>query len=426
LFESGGFCFSDYLYGVLLVSEVSVAYESSFESMNKGSKQVDEMSRMDAVDIAESRRTEAMRSYAKLPGPAAGVDVGTAVSGNDEAGPYNPMIGADGVGISDETGGRPLPQAALENRGAMGMESALDEDIRAKEFGIERGELIQSELPDAPVGLAIPDIISNRFKIIGHGSTMEMKPGRPMNKKSFAIVRDNVRDKEFTVEGGEQIPGLGRVRKITHGGDAGKGIEVLSEPGRGPGNFVLPFEGRDDDDLLMSMTDAGPGMGVMSPMIDLDSMAVEDMGSMAADMMMGGRDAFGGAVAPKPVRGLSPAQTAVLGTPLANDYLAGEELMRQEINDTTDAEMDSALMGDMGFDAMNPSIAPEVGQGLAKFAQDPRRAMRPIRYSMSTMVDDQRAHIFDVGNGRPGEVFIYFPERKDGRLGSTAEIGQMV
>ena len=56
-----------------------MAYESSFESMNKGSKQVDEMSRMDAVDIAESRRTEAMRSYAKLPGPAAGVDVGTPV-----------------------------------------------------------------------------------------------------------------------------------------------------------------------------------------------------------------------------------------------------------------------------------------------------------------------------------------------------------
>jgi hypothetical protein len=67
-----------------------------------------------------------------------------------------------------------------------------------------------------------------------------------------------------------------------------------------------------------------------------------------------------------------------------------------------------------------------VGMGLRKLSENPNLATRPVRYSKSTMVDDQRAHIFDIGNGRPGEVFIYFPDEMDGRVGSTAEIGRMV
>ena len=123
--------------------------------------------------------------------------------------------------------------------------------------------------------------------------------------------------------------------------------------------------------------------------------------------------------------GLSPAQNAVLGTPLANDYLAGQELLQREMDASTDMEIDSALMGDMGFDAMDIRVAPEVGMGLRKFAEDPSRMQRPIRYSVSTMVDDERAHVYEVGNGRPGEVFIYYPERGTGRMGSIGEIGQI-
>mgnify|MGYP003110713411 CR=1 FL=1 len=388
-----------------------MAYETSFDAMNKGSKGTDEMTRMDAMDIAESRRNEAMRSYAKESGPAGGANVG-----NAEAGPYN-------VGLSDETRGE-LPKAALENRGAMGMESGLDEDIRAKEFGIKTGELIQSELPTASVGMDLPDMITNRFEVVGHGKSMRIEPGKTPEKRKFAVIRDNVRDKEMTVTGGEQIPGLGRIRTIVDDSEMGPGIEILSEPGRGPVNFVLPFEGRNDDDLLMGMTDAGPGMGVMASLPDLTEMAVGDMGKMAASMMMGDR-AYMEPPEKRMVGGLSPAQNAVLGTPLANDYLAGQELLQREMDASTDMEIDSALMGDMGFDAMDIRVAPEVGMGLRKFAEDPSRMQRPIRYSVSTMVDDERAHVYEVGNGRPGEVFIYYPERGTGRMGSIGEIGQI-
>ena len=372
-----------------------MASETMFDSMNRGSKEVDEMSRMNAVDIADSRRNESLRSYAKESSTAGSADMGKDMDGSD-LGPYN-------VGLFDVSGN----------------DMGADGDVQADDF-------IESGLANESVDLTIPDPILNRFDVIGHGSSMEMKPGRPMNKKSFAVVRDNEEDREFTVEGGEQIPGLGRVRKITHGGDSGPGVEILSEPGRGPGDFVLPFGGRNDDELLMGMTDAGQGMGVMSPMVNLDNMAVEDMGSMAADMMMGGRKSFGGTRSPKAMGGFSPAETAVLGSPLANDYLAGQELMRREVSAVPDAEIDAALMGDMGFDAMDPNIAPEVGMGLRKISENPRLVKRPVRYSKSTMVDDRRAHVFDIGNGRPGEVFIYFPDEKDGRVGSTAEIGQMV
>ena len=372
-----------------------MANETMFDSMNQGSKQVDTMSRMNAVDVAASRQNESLRSYAKESGAAGGLDEGSEMS-DTNLGPYN-------VGITNMS----------------------DADVGVD--GVAKsGGFIQSGLANESDDLDIPDTITGRFDVIGHGSSMEMKPGRPMNKKSFAIVRDNEQDKDFTVEGGEQIPGLGRVRKITHGGDSGPGVEILSEPGRGPGDFVLPFGGRNDDELLMGMTDAGQGMGVMSPMVNLDNMAVEDMGSMAADMMMGGRKSFGGTRSPNTMGGFSPAETAVLGSPLANDYLAGQELMRREVSATPDAEIDAALMGDMGFDAMDPNIAPEVGMGLRKISENPRLVKRPVRYSKSTMVDDRRAHVFDIGNGRPGEVFIYFPDEKDGRIGSTAEIGQMV
>lgn len=391
-----------------------MANETMFDSMNKGSKGTDEMTRMDAMDIAESRRNKALRAYGRASGPAGGPS-GT---GNAEAGPYN-------VGLADETRG-PLPEAALEDRGAMGMESGLDEDIRAKELAIERGELVRSELPLEPVGLDLPDMITNRFEVVGHGKSMRLEEGKTPDKRSFAVIRDNVRDKDLTVSGGEQIPGLGRIRTIVSDSDVGPGVEILSEPGRGPVNFVLPFEGRNDDDLLMGMTDAGPGMGVMSSMPDLTEMAVGDMGKMAADMMTGSRGYMGGPDKPDQMGGLSPAQTAVLGTPLANDYLAGQELLQREMNDPTDMEIDSALMGDMGFDAMDIRIAPEVGMGLRKFAEDPSRVKRPVRYSTSTMVDDQRAHVYEVGNGRPGEVFIYFPERGASRMGSIGEIGKMV
>ena len=229
-----------------------MAYETSFDAMNKGSKGTDEMTRMDAMDIAEYRRNEALNAYGQASGPAGG----PANTGNAEAGPYN-------VGLSDETRGE-LPKAALENRGAMGMESGLDEDIRAKEFGIKTGELIQSELPTASVGMDLPDMITNRFEVVGHGKSMRIEPGKTPEKRKFAVIRDNVRDKEMTVTGGEQIPGLGRIRTIVDDSEMGPGIEILSEPGRGPVNFVLPFEGRNDDDLLMGMTDAGPGMGVMA------------------------------------------------------------------------------------------------------------------------------------------------------------------
>jgi hypothetical protein len=382
----------------IIATEVIMANETMFDSMNQGSKQVDTMSRMNAVDVAASRQNESLRSYAKESGAAGGLDEGSEMS-DTNLGPYN-------VGITNMS----------------------DADVGVD--GVAKsGGFIQSGLANESDDLDIPDTITGRFDVIGHGSSMEMKPGRPMNKKSFAIVRDNEQDKDFTVEGGEQIPGLGRVRKITHGGASGDGIEILSEPGRGPGDFVLPFGGRNDDDLLMGMTDAGPGMGVMSPRADFSDMDIGDMGSMAADMMTGGRGAFGGRVGPGVVSEYSPAERAVLGTPLANDYLAGKELLRQdsgESGESSEAEIDAALIGEMGFDAMDPNIAPEVGMGLRKLSENPNLATRPVRYSKSTMVDDQRAHIFDIGNGRPGEVFIYFPDEMDGRVGSTAEIGRMV
>ena len=53
-----------------------MASETMFDSMNRGSKEVDEMSRMNAVDIADSRRNESLRSYAKESSTAGSADMG--------------------------------------------------------------------------------------------------------------------------------------------------------------------------------------------------------------------------------------------------------------------------------------------------------------------------------------------------------------
>ena len=389
-----------------------MATETMFDMMNEGGKEVSEMSKMETVEIADMRRNEQLRSYAQESGPAGGANVA------------DPEPGSEGVGLGEQASGL-LPDAAFEDRAAMGRESALDSDIRAKEYGIETGDLIQSELETtSPPPSDEQSEITSRFEVIGHGSSLNLESGKEPRKRSFALIRDNVLGKDIEVSGGEQVPGLGRVRRITHGGKAGSGVEILSEPGRGPGNFVLSFDGRNDDDLLMGMTDAGQGMTISAPMVDIDSIGVDELSAMAGDMLMGGRDRFNN-VEQASATPFSPAQQAVLGTPMANDFLAGQELLMQGQKDT-DAEIDAALMGDMGFDAMDPAIAPEIGRGLAKFSEDPARAQKAVRYTTSTVVDDERAHVFEVYNGRPGEVFIYFPESKTGRTGSNAEIGQAV
>ena len=390
-----------------------MAIKTQFEMNNPGMKNESAASSVDSQRVAEERRAQMLREYAKDDSVAGGMPEDMA---DLAPGPFNTQ--------DEESIVR--PPSDLQDLAAMPGGDLVVEAREEEELGLESGSLIPSTLDVGGVaGETVPEQAASRFSVVGHGESMSFEGGQTPVSSSFAVIRDSQTGEDTPVTGGEDIAGLGKVLKVSLSGEGGLGVEVLSEVGRGPGTFYLPLQERtvpaDETELLSSMMDAGPNVGIMSPSSSYMNASLPEMGQVAADILgLNGLAGASGQDVGLPT--MTPGQQAVIGTPTARDYLAGEQLLSETGGNQQDLEIESALMGDMGYEALKPQYIPEIGQGLRTFSQQPGMAVRPIQYGGTGLVDNQMAHWFNVGAGEPGDVWIYYPSSSEGRMGNSSEV----